>query len=115
MGLYVIRKYRMLEKFHCFNSKDNIVQLLSERWLNMAAHFIEENSSLATELLHELKLSAKRWFIAFCVMVFVEVATIAGFLWYISLPVEDYTIEQTADQLGNTIDGDGTITQTTGG
>ena len=81
----------------------------------MAAHFIEEHETLATELLHELKLSAKRWFIAFCVMVALEIATIIGFLWYISLPVEEYTIEQSADQLGNTIEGDGKITQTTGG
>lgn len=44
---------------------------------------------LATELLHEIKASAKRWFIAFCVMVALEVATIGGFLWYISLPVEE--------------------------
>lgn len=58
-----------------------------------------ENMTLATELLHELKASAKRWFIAFCIMVVLEVATIAGFLWYISLPVEEtYTISQDADQ-----------------
>ena len=62
-----------------------------------------ENMTLATELLHELKASAKRWFIAFCIMVVLEVATIAGFLWYISLPVEEYTYtEQTMDD----IDGD---------
>lgn len=47
--------------------------------------------NLATELLHELKCSAKRWFIAFCVMVGLEVATIIGFLWYISLPIEETT------------------------
>lgn len=79
----------------------------------MAAHFVEEHETLATELLHELKATSKRWFIAFCIMVVLEVATIAGFLWYISLPVEEYTIEQTADQ--NTIDDNGSITQTTGG
>jgi len=60
----------------------------------MAAHFVEQTETLATELLHELKASAKRWFIAFCVMVVLEIATIAGFLWYISLPVEEYTITQ---------------------
>lgn len=55
--------------------------------------------SLATELLHEIKASAKRWFIAFCVMVVLEIATIAGFLWYISLPTEEtYTISQDAEQ-----------------
>lgn len=52
-----------------------------------------EYEKLATELLHELKASSKRWFIAFCIMVVVEILTIAGFLWYISLPVEEYTTE----------------------
>ena len=49
-----------------------------------------ENETLATELLHEIKASAKRWFIAFCIMVGLELATIIGFMWYISLPVEEY-------------------------
>lgn len=49
-----------------------------------------EEKTLATELLHELKASSKRWFIAFCIMTVLEIATIAGFLWYISLPVEEY-------------------------
>ena len=53
--------------------------------------------NLATELLHEVKASAKRWFIAFLVMCGVEAATIAGFLYYISLPIEEYSIEQDAD------------------
>lgn len=68
------------------------------------------NESLATELLHELKLSAKRWFVAFCVMVVLELATIAGFMWYISLPVESYaeTIDQDSGDRGlNVIGGDG--------
>ena len=58
-----------------------------------------DNNSLALELLHEVKASAKRWFIAFCVMVGVEVATIIGFLWYISLPIEEVSVyEQTGEQ-----------------
>lgn len=79
----------------------------------MAAHFIHQTETLATELLHEVKASARRWFIAFCVMVVLEVATIVGFLWYVSLPVEECTTEQTADQ--NIIEDNGSITQTTGG
>lgn len=51
------------------------------------------SETLATEILHELKASCKRWFIAFVIMCCIEAATIAGFLWYISLPVEDVTIE----------------------
>ena len=53
--------------------------------------------SLAYELLVELKHSAKRWFIAFLVMCVLEVGTIIGFLYYISLPIEEYHIEQEAD------------------
>lgn len=48
-----------------------------------------EKDTLASELLHELKVTSKRWFIAFCIMVFLEFATIAGFMWYISLPVDE--------------------------
>lgn len=57
--------------------------------------------SLATELLHEVKLSARRWFIAFLVMVVVEVGTIVGFMWYISLPVEEttYTYDQNVEEV----------------
>lgn len=60
-----------------------------------------DDKTLATELLHELKASARRWFIAFCIMVGVEVATIAGFLWYISLPIEEETTtyEQSVDDI----------------
>jgi len=68
-----------------------------------------ENQTLATELLHELKASAKRWFIAFCIMVVLEIATIAGFMWYISLPTEDIAIENTdgnANYIGNDMNGD---------
>ena len=56
-----------------------------------------ENTTFATELLHEVRAQAKRWFIAFCVMVGLEVGTIAGFMWYISLPVETETVEQYTD------------------
>lgn len=58
--------------------------------------------SLAYELLVELKHSARRWFIAFCIMVVLEVTTIIGFMWYITLPVEEYTsYEQEVDDIDN--------------
>lgn len=60
----------------------------------------------ATELLHEVKAQGKRWFIAFCVMVGVQVAEVAGFIWYISLPVEESTTTQSIEDIE-----DGTITQ----
>lgn len=70
----------------------------------------DEHMTLATEIFKELKLSAKRWFIAFLVMIAVEVATIAGFLWYISLPIEETTTTQTVED----IDKDNHITQMIG-
>lgn len=51
------------------------------------------NYNLATELLIEVKHSARRWFIAFLVMVILEILTITGFLWYITLPSEEITAE----------------------
>lgn len=48
-----------------------------------------EGTTLATEILREVRASARRWFIAFLVMLGIEIATIGGFLWYISLPVDE--------------------------
>lgn len=62
---------------------------------------MNEETTLATELISELKSSSRRWFIAFLVMVVVEITTIAGFLWYMSLPTEEYSIEQDTDSGGN--------------
>lgn len=61
----------------------------------------EEGMTLATEILQELKASARRWFIAFLVMLGIEIATVAGFLWYLSLPTEEYTIDQNTDTGGD--------------
>ncbi len=67
---------------------------------------MDENKTLATELLHEVKASAKRWFIIAIVELCVMVAIIAGFLWYITLPIEEYPIEQHAtDRRTNIING----------
>ena len=54
----------------------------------------KDGQTLATEIFKELKASAKRWFIAFCIMCGIELATVAGFLWYISLPVDETTVTQ---------------------
>lgn len=59
----------------------------------------KEGTTLATEIFQELKASARRWFIAFLVMVAVEAATVAGFLWYISLPVEEATVSQDMEDI----------------
>ena len=56
-----------------------------------------DNEKLATELLREIKLSAKRWFVAFLVVTFLWFTTIAGFVWYITLPVEEGTETTTVE------------------
>lgn len=61
----------------------------------------KDGQTLATEILKEVKASARRWFIAFCIMCAVELGTIAGFLWYISLPVEEYSVDQITDTGGD--------------
>ena len=61
-----------------------------------------ETTTLATEILRELQLSAKRWFIAFLVMLFLELATIAGFLWYISLPIDESSVTVSNEDDGST-------------
>lgn len=69
-----------------------------------------DNQTFATELLHEIKASAKRWFYAFIVMVALEAITIGVFFWYISLPVDTYST-QVSNQSGelNFIGNDGDI------
>lgn len=70
---------------------------------------MKEELTLATEIMHELKASAKRWFIAFMVMCCLELCTIGGFLWYISLPIDDVTVESddngNANYIGNDLNG----------
>lgn len=64
----------------------------------------KENTSLATELIRELKSTSKRWLIAFIVVLSLWFATIGGFIIYLSLPVEETvteTVTQDADDNGN--------------
>lgn len=58
-----------------------------------------EKETLATELIHELKAQSKRWFIAFIVILALWFGTIGIFIWYISLPVEEYSIDQESDNV----------------
>lgn len=64
---------------------------------------VSESVSFATELLREVKTSARRWFVAFCVMVMLEVATIIGFIWYISLPTDESDV--TSQEISQDADG----------
>lgn len=70
-----------------------------------------EQETLATEMLRELKATSKRWFIAFITVLILWFATIGIFIWYISLPVEEYEtyeVEQQSDRnsANNVIGGD---------
>lgn len=61
----------------------------------------EQQESLASELLSEVKESAKRWFIAFLTVLFFWFTTIAVFFWYITLPVEESTVKIESEGGGN--------------
>ena len=65
--------------------------------------------TLATELLSELKANNRKWFTAFLIVLILWFATIGGFLWYISLPIEDVSITQKADGDSNHLVGIGNI------
>ena len=47
---------------------------------------------LATELLHEIKAQSKRWFITSIITTVLWFLTIGVFIWYATLPVEEYSI-----------------------
>lgn len=67
-----------------------------------------DNETLATELLKGQKQNAKRWFIAFLVVLCLWFATIAGFIVYLSLPdeVTEVTSEAGhANYIGNDLSG----------
>lgn len=70
----------------------------------------EDGMTLATEIFGELKASARRWFIAFIIMLLIEVGTVCGFLWYLSLPVDEtVTTQEIAD-----VENNGDIVQKVG-
>ena len=69
-----------------------------------------DKETLATEMLREIKATSRRWFIAFIVTLCLWFATIVGFIWYITLPVEDTTYTQTVDDIDES-----EITQNIGG
>ena len=53
----------------------------------------EEGTTLAVELIGELKASARRWFIIAIIELIIIFATAVGMYWYFSLPVEEVAIE----------------------
>ena len=76
----------------------------------------QEEKGLAMEMLGELKEQSKRWFRAFLAMLFLELATIGGFIWYLNQYDFISTVEQTGiytltDSQGNVISADVTAEQ----
>lgn len=63
-------------------------------------------------MMTHITLALKRWFIIAMVELVILLATIIGFLWYISLPIEETTtveVENTdgnANYIGNDMNGD---------
>ena len=66
-----------------------------------------DNQTLASEMLSELKMQNKRLFMALVIVLALWFATIAGFIVYLSLPVEDISVEQEADGDSNQLIGIG--------
>lgn len=48
---------------------------------------------LATELLKEMQISAKRWFIIAIVELLIILSMAGGFVWYLSLPIDEVVVE----------------------
>lgn len=71
----------------------------------------DDGTKLASEILAEVKQNTRRWFWAFIIMVILEIATIGGFMWYISLPVEQEQVhidneDGNANYVGHDLIGD---------
>lgn len=58
----------------------------------------DKTEPLATEMLREVKAHGKRWFIIALVELFIIISVVGLFIWYITLPGAEYSIEQAADE-----------------
>ena len=67
------------------------------------------DDKLAYELLKEVGQHARRWFIAFIIVLILWFATIGLFIWYATLPSEEMTIDQTADGGSQNITAGGNV------
>ena len=67
-----------------------------------------ETMPLATELLKEVQISAKRWFIIAIVELLLILSMAGGFVWYLSLPIDEVVVENddgNATYVGNDLTG----------
>lgn len=67
-----------------------------------------ETMPLATELLKEIQISAKRWFIIAIVELLIILSMAGWFVWYLSLPIDEVVVENddgNATYVGNDLTG----------
>ena len=67
-----------------------------------------ETMPLATELLKEVQISAKRWFVIAIVELLIILSMAGGFVWYLSLPIDEVVVENddgNANYVGNDLTG----------
>ena len=71
----------------------------------------KQENSLASELLHEVKATSRRWFVLFLIALLLLFGTNMAWLYAWNLPVEETTITQESDNAShnNYIDGVGDI------
>lgn len=68
----------------------------------------EEHESLATELLREVKMQTKRWFVTALVELGILIIIVIIFFWYLSLPADDALIHNesgNANYIGRDLNG----------
>lgn len=61
---------------------------------------MEQNTKLATELLSQIKKDKQRWFIIAIVELIILISIIGLFVWYISLPVDVGSVNQSVGNDG---------------
>lgn len=66
-----------------------------------------DNQSLASELLHEVKATSKRWFILFIITLLMLFGTNMAWLYAWNLPTEETTISSDNNSNANYINGEG--------
>ena len=67
-----------------------------------------ENQPLATELIRELRAQSKRWFIIALIELAVIILIVAGFLWYLTVPIDEISIDAeggNANYVGHNLEG----------
>lgn len=75
-----------------------------------------DEMNLASEILHDYKQGNKRMFVIIIIMIVMHLLTVGGFLWYITLPIEDSVTEYSQEvedseyinqSIGGDINGEG--------